>query len=620
MNPLLVSVISVMICRTVLASPPDDFSTDTGLWTYSGSARRDAAGQYVVLTENSDWTWGQIWLKEPRYTPFVVRFRYRAGGGTGGDGLVFLFHKSMDYSPTYPDYGGFLGFSRAPFGSLEPVPGYGVELDSVPNWWDPSANHVALIQDQPANHLTSVDDVRTSDNLWHSVEVQVGSASVDVSIDGQRVLSWQGSIDRTYGGIGFSAATGAYNSWHLIDDFSLIDVGSTQVLDNGDAGTSSTGYWQVSGAPGPYGRDSVFARNGASYTYQKPLPAPGRYDLAVWWTAFPSRSTAVPIVVEHAEGNTTLFVDQTGGGGMWNALGTFTFGGVATVRILALGTATTCADAVGLIPRDAPPPPPEAPEIIIDDGGPGASSTGTWAVSGAPNPFGGRSLYSKQAGATYTYSTTIDQSGVYDVYTWWTEWPSRSSAVPLEIRHADGTSTVKVNQLSGGGRWNLLGRFNFSTFAVVRIQSAGVSTTCADAVRLLGVGVAPPPPPTGFTVLDNDAPGTSSTGTWLLSGGSNSYGTDSLYSRLAGTYSFSARTVGAFNVYAWWTAWPSRSGSVPITIRHAGGTSTVRVDQTLNGGQWNLLGKFTFDGEAVVTVISEGGGSSTCADAIRLQP
>lgn len=444
------------------AGPADDFSGDTGLWTYKGSAYRDAAGENIVLTPAVMGAWGQAWLNAPRTGPFYVRFRYRAGGGSvGGDGLVFLFYKSMDYSPTVPDWGGSLGFSREPHGSLLPVPGYGVEFDSVYNlaiYNDPSIHHIALIQDQPGNHLAAIDDDRVADDLWHTVEVQVKDASVEVAVDGDAVLSWSGALDRAHGGIGFSAATGSYTNLHLIDDFSISDVVETRVVDNGDPGTSSIGYWPLSSAEDPYGGTSLYARNGASYAFTAHSLAKARYNVLAWWTTYPSRSTQVPIEVEHAEGNSTVFVDQTRGGGGWNLLGNYAFDGSGSVRVLALGAATTCADAVAFVPTEVGPPPPEAPQLILDDGDPGTSALGSWSVSSAPSPHGGRSLYSKSSGATYTYSTPIHAPGLYEVYAWWTAWPSRSSQVPIEVRHADGTSIVEVSQLSGGGQWNLLGR------------------------------------------------------------------------------------------------------------------------------------------------------------------
>lgn len=199
----------------------DNFSTDSVIWTYKGMAYRDTVNEYVILTNSANWQWGQIWLNESIKEPFIVKFLYLAGGGSGADGLVFMFYKKSNY---VPDYGGSIGFSAAPHASLNPVPGYGIEFDNYPNgggYNDPPANHIALIKDHPGNHLASVDDHRTEDFQWHSVEVIVEESTIVAYVDGYQVLNWSGNIDRTYGGLGFSAATGVANNWHIIDDVSI---------------------------------------------------------------------------------------------------------------------------------------------------------------------------------------------------------------------------------------------------------------------------------------------------------------------------------------------------------------------------------------------------------------
>ena len=40
------------------------------------------------------------------------------------------------------------------------------------------------------------------------------------------------------------------------------------------------------------------------------------------------------------------------------------------------------------------------------------------------------------------------------------------------------------------------------------------------------------------------------------------------------------------------------------------------VDQSRNGGQWNLLGRFHFDGKATVTILASDTARSTNADAV----
>lgn len=483
------------------------------------------------------------------------------------------------------------------------------------------------------------------------------------------------------------------------------------VVDNGGPGTSSTGTWLVSGGVAYYGTPSVYAKDGPTYTYAASLPAAGVYRVYAWWTVVSSRSGSVPYDIQHAAGTSTVTVDQRVLGGQWNLLGTYAFSTTARVTIRAVGTASTCADAVAFELAGPPNSPPIAridgispnpatrgepvefrgsgsdPDgdpiaayawessldgalstsasfatsslsagvhtisfavqdakgvwseparetlevravggetIVLDNGAPGTSFTGTWTVSGGADPYppavpGATSLYARN-GATYTYAFQVPVPGTYDVFAWWTEWPSRSAAVPYDIQHSGGTATVTVNQKTNGGKWNLLGTYTFGATARVTIRAVGSDTTCADAVAL-AFSETQLPPPTVFTI-DNGEAGTSSVGYWAVSGGTNPYGNDSLYAKNTGSYAytFSGIPAGRYKVYAWWTTWPSRSPSVPYEIQHAGGDSptTVLVNQLENGGRWNLLGEFDFGTQAVVT-IRVLGSTTTCADAVRLE-
>lgn len=202
----------------------DSFDTDTGLWTYIGSAYRDETHGYVVLTEPKGDQVGIIWLNQNITSPFVAEFKYKAGGGSGADGLVFMFYKKKNYTPAG---GGCLGFERLTIVNevkrAEPVPGYGIEFDNFynSNHNDPNERHIALIKDTVNNHLIYVKDDRTEDNKWHNVRVEVYESTIIVYVDGELLFTWKGEIDRTYEGIGFSAAVGARNNWHIIDDVKI---------------------------------------------------------------------------------------------------------------------------------------------------------------------------------------------------------------------------------------------------------------------------------------------------------------------------------------------------------------------------------------------------------------
>ena len=62
----------------------------------------------------------------------------------------------------------------------------------------------------------------------------------------------------------------------------------------------------------------------------------------------------------------------------------------------------------------------------------------------------------------------------------------------------------------------------------------------------------------------------------------------------------------------------NRATNTPIDIIHSGGTSTVTKDQTINGSQWNLLGTYTFSGNAEVKVRNIGTNGYVVADAITI--
>ncbi len=209
-----------------IESYSDDFSIDSGSWQYLGSTYRDQTNQYLVLTNNDGSRGGVAFFNALIQGSFTANFSYKSDGG---DGFTIFFYKQK-YSTL--DTGGSLSFS-SPSGI---VPGYGIEFDSwqniagdfqsmpgsLPNTsGDPSAHHIALIEGYVGNHLAYVNDQRIADNNWHNVSVNVQASSVSVFVDEGLVLQWNGMLNRTYAGFGFSGANGSASGWHMIDDFSI---------------------------------------------------------------------------------------------------------------------------------------------------------------------------------------------------------------------------------------------------------------------------------------------------------------------------------------------------------------------------------------------------------------
>ncbi|MCG2720727.1 MAG: hypothetical protein L6290_01765, partial [Thermodesulfovibrionales bacterium] len=123
-------------------------------------------------------------------------------------------------------------------------------------------------------------------------------------------------------------------SFVLIALFSLIFVPvlacADIIIDNRDSDTSQTGLWEVSGGAFPYepsdpDADSFWSRDGSIFTWYFIPPESGIYEVSLWWTEWSSRSSNVPVEIEHSDGVTTVYVNQKENGGQWNSQGQFYF-------------------------------------------------------------------------------------------------------------------------------------------------------------------------------------------------------------------------------------------------------------------------------------------------------
>jgi hypothetical protein len=173
----------------------------------------------------------------------------------------------------------------------------------------------------------------------------------------------------------------------IIDSYTFYDVTSNHtigatfavdnpsqetIIDNRDAATSHTGTWSVSSGGGSYGVDSVFGRNGATFTWNFTPSQSGNYEVSMWWTYRDSRSTNIPVDIEHSKGTDRIFINQKQTLSDWYVLGTYSFeAGVSysvtvTAQPYPSSSSTTCADAVKFILVQAGNTPPVATIVSIN--------------------------------------------------------------------------------------------------------------------------------------------------------------------------------------------------------------------------------------------------------------
>jgi hypothetical protein len=132
---------------------------------------------------------------------------------------------------------------------------------------------------------------------------------------------------------------------------------------------------------------------------------------------------------------------------------------------------------------------------------------------------------------------------------------------------------------------------------------------------------------TSAIISDNaDATGVTIVGLWTNSSSSAGYyGVDYLHDGNANkgldsvTFRPTLLQAGQYQVYARWTANANRSTATPIDVGYPNGTNTFFVDQTANGGQWNLLLTTNFNAgtNGFVRVRNAGTTGYVIADAVE---
>ena len=318
-----------------------------------------------------------------------------------------------------------------------------------------------------------------------------------------------------------------------------------------------------------------------------------------------------------------------------------------------------------------------ATEIIVDDGDSGYTKSSGWSYStgaGAAAYNGdydwtSTNISSKVYWARWTPNLT--GAAQYEVYVMYREGANRAIDSPYEVHHKFGTATIDVNQTTNGGTWVLLGTYEFDagTGGYVELGNGpaeGSKVVIADAVRWYPVGGpsstdTPTDTPTGEpTNTPTNTPTGEPTNTPTDTPTSGGGGTeviiddgDSGYSTSGAAWSYSSGISGAYNEdYNWagtaasadrWAEWrPDLTGAgqyevyvmyregsnraidSPYTVSYSGGSETVDVNQTTNGGTWVLLGTYDFQaGTSGYVELANGPAEIekvVIADAVRWYP
>lgn len=200
---------------------------------------------------------------------------------------------------------------------------------------------------------------------------------------------------------------------------------------------------------------------------------------------------------------------------------------------------------------------------IVDNTDPGFSTiSGSWSSGtsaagkyGADYRFAGNTAGGSPT-AEAEWRPNLPEGGDYEVSVWYPAGTNRADNAPFSITHANGTSTVPVNQQINGGGWVVLGTYPFftGTYGYVRLgNNSNPSVVLADAVRFRCITAAPAAPaPAGLVATALNS--TDIQFDWNWSAYADAYYVDIAESAAdlsAQTGTFQNAAVGRVNTYTW---------------------------------------------------------------------
>ena len=422
-------------------------------------------------------------------------------------------------------------------------------------------------------------------------------------------------------------------------------AGQSVIVDNQDAGFTSTGVWNESATTDEFRGSSLFSSGGGGKaTFTPKGLMQGEYQVFAWWSASlqdgrtTPRSSQVHYEINHEFTQTTVLIDQRSQSGQWVSLGTFPFDGlggesVAVSIPASASSLSVSADAIAFVASNTTV---SETDRIVDNNGPGFSTTGTWDESGTSGEFEESSLASFLPNSTASWTPTISQPGSYEVYIWIGRQTvsggniRRAPGVEYRIFHGDRISSVNVDQNTlESGNWTLIGTFPFSATGDENVtlisNSAGYGTgsAVADAVWFSLQDQA-----NGLDIVyDNAESSFSTVGTWSESGALDEFNGSSVFSMSANSvamWSFGTIEAGRYQLFVWNSGALSsgrsivRNNAVRYVIASADGPSLITIDQNLRTGDWIAIGDVNLNGDGTEGISVFAGEASTSADAVRL--
>jgi N-acetylmuramoyl-L-alanine amidase len=129
-------------------------------------------------------------------------------------------------------------------------------------------------------------------------------------------------------------------------------------------------------------------------------------------------------------------------------------------------------------------------DVIVDNSSGSFSASGNWITgTSSADKYGADYRYRSTAALSdpATWTPNLPSAGNYAVYAWWPAGSNRSASAPYVIKNTGADQTVRVNQQTNGGKWNLLGTYSLAAGTADPVQLSCWTTTgfnvMADAIK-----------------------------------------------------------------------------------------------------------------------------------------
>jgi chitodextrinase len=446
------------------------------------------------------------------------------------------------------------------------------------------------------------------------------------------------------------------------------------VIDNPAATYVGTWFLGTS-APDKYGADYNYCTTAATETktatFTPKIDIAGYYTVYVWYPQGANRSTMAPFTVVWNGGQQTVNVNQTTGGGQWITLVTNKKFAAGTAGYVKLGNGTgetslsVMADAVRVLLISSDLDAPTVPTNVAAAGASATSVNVTWTASTDNTAVTGYRIFRNGAAVgtsatasftdtglaqltTYAYTVTAydamgnesAQSSSANGTTWDGTAPSipagltATAATPTRVNLAWSASTDNVavtgyNIYRGGAYVTTVTTTTYvdtgrSPSTAYTYTVSAIDARSNESAQSTAAGATTP----AFSEIIIDNPAATITGVWATLTTGAKYGADFIYASTAvtegktATFRPTVAYAGNYNVYVWYTTGSNRSTASPYFTQWDGGSETIGVNQTVNGGVWVLLqsSRHFATGTAGYVKLGNGTGATgkiVVADAVR---